>query len=215
MIRENTQKILQELPLDVTLVGAAKSRTADEINQAIEGGLKVIGHNYIQEAEAMQGRIGKVSWHFIGHLQQNKISKAVALFDTIETIDGYQLASSVSEKCLKLSKQIDLLIEINSGNEENKSGVPFKKVRDLVILCSHLPSTRLRGLMTMGPAYLDGEQLRPYFAATRECFAQIRKEIPLEYFDSLSMGMSGSYRQAIAEGATIVRIGSAIFGSRL
>ncbi|MCL2475327.1 MAG: YggS family pyridoxal phosphate-dependent enzyme [Chloroflexi bacterium] len=215
MIKDNLATILKKLPSDIELVGAVKTRTAEDVNQAIDGGLKIIGHNYIQEAWAMYGQIKPVRWHFIGHLQQNKAQKAVEMFDMIETVDSLELAQSLNRYSIQSGKIIDILIEINSAAESNKSGVRPEQAINLIKDIAVLPSVKIKGLMTMGPAYATPQELRPYFAATKILFEQI-KNIRITNVDMqiLSMGMSASYREAIEEGANVVRIGSAIFGPR-
>jgi len=215
MIKENVAAILEELPVGVDLVGAVKMRTAYEVNQAICGGLKIIGHNYIREAQDMYGQIKPVRWHFIGHLQQNKAKKAVEMFDMIETVDSLELAQSLNRYSIQASKTIDVLIEINSAAESNKSGVLPEQAIEIIKDISVLPNVKIKGLMTMGPAYTTPQDLRPYFVTTKALFEQVKAmHITNVDMQVLSMGMSDSYKEAIAEGATIVRIGSAIFGPR-
>ncbi|RJR41596.1 MAG: YggS family pyridoxal phosphate-dependent enzyme [Desulfobacteraceae bacterium] len=216
MIRERVKKILGELPPGVRLVGAAKTRTPEEIMEAIDGGLEIVGENYVQEAERAVAAIGrKVKWHMIGHLQTNKARKAVQIFDMVETVDSMRLAAEIDRCCEKIGKTMPVLIEINSGGEERKSGVLPEKSIQLIEEVAGLPRVKIMGLMTMGPVSEDPEESRPYFRKTRELFEQVKKlRIPGAEMSCLSMGMSGSYRVALEEGANLVRIGELIFGER-
>ena len=217
MIRENVKKILDELPDGVILVAAAKTRTPEEILEAIEAGVQIIGENYVQEAERAYGVIGnRAKWHMIGHLQKNKVKKAVRIFDMIETVDSVKLAKEIDKQCKKIGKIMSVLIEVNSGEEPQKSGVMPDKVVDLVKEISKFENIKVEGLMTMGPLLDDPEELRPYFRKTRELFEKIRDmDIPNVEMKYLSMGMSDSYKVAIKEGANMVRIGTKIFGPRI
>ena len=211
-LKDNIQKILNELPGYVELVAAAKGRTTKEILEAINCGVKIIGENYIQEAEEKFNVIAnKVKWHFIGHLQKNKVKKAVKIFDTIETIDSFEIAEAINKACADINKVMHVFIEVNSGREKNKSGKFPEDVEALAIRISELKNIKLAGLMTMGPLLKNSEDYRPYFRDTKILFNRIRSIIDIKY---LSMGMSDSYHVAIQEGANLVRIGTAIFGPR-
>ncbi len=208
--------ILCSLPPHVLLVAAAKTRTPEEVQAAIRAGIKIIGYNYVQEAERMRRVIGDaVEWHMIGHLQRNKVNKAVSLFDMIETLDSEQLAELVDKRCALEGKIMPVLVEINSGEESNKTGVLPDDVDALVREISGLSHIRIQGLMTMGPRFGNPEDARPYFKATKAAFDRLSKaNIPNVEMRYLSMGMSNSYRIAIEEGANIVRIGTKLFGER-
>jgi pyridoxal phosphate enzyme (YggS family) len=216
MIKEAVQGILRELPSHVHLVAAAKGQSAEQIQQALEGGVKIIGENYIQEAERAFRAIGhKVKWHFIGHLQTNKVKKAVKLFDMIETVDSKQLAIGLDNVCAGEDIVMPVLVEINSAGEQQKFGVMPEQAEGLIRELSSLTNVKIMGLMTMGPYSGDPELARPYFIRTKKLFERIGNlnlgTVEMKY---LSMGMSNSYRIAIEEGANIVRIGSKIFGAR-
>ena len=215
-IKQNVKQILSELPNGVELVAAAKTRTAEEVLEAIESGVTIVGENYIQEAERIYEVIGnKAKWHFIGYLQKNKVKKTVRLFDMIETVDSVDLATEIDKRCAQIGKIIPVLIEINSGHEEQKSGVLPENAEQLIRDISGLQSIRIMGLMTMGPRFGNPEDSRPYFVETKRIFDKIGKlglpNIEMKY---LSMGMTNSYKIAIEEGANIVRIGSKVFGER-
>ena len=215
-IKGNVKRLLAELPKDVEVEAAVKTRTTDEILAAIEAGIRIVGENYIQDAERAFNVIGRgVKWHFIGHLQRNKVKKALELFDIIETIDSFSIAEEISRVSSKIGKIIPILIEVNSGREPQKFGVPPEDVEELVVKISALSSVKIEGLMTMGPYEEDIETLRPYFRETKNLFVQIKKLcIPSVNMKYLSMGMSDSYKIAIEEGANIVRVGTIIFGPR-
>jgi pyridoxal phosphate enzyme (YggS family) len=215
-IEKNVSTIISDLPDGVQLVAAAKTRSVEDVEAAIRGGVRIIGYNYVQEAEKMQQLINEpVQWHLIGHLQRNKAKKAIQLFDLIETIDSMRLAREIDKQCASAEKIMPVLIEINSGREVNKNGVMPESVEELIRSISQLNHLRVKGLMTMGPFFTDPEKLRPYFRETAEIYREIgRLNLPNIEMKHLSMGMSDSYLVAIEEGATIVRIGTRLFGER-
>lgn len=216
MIKKNAQSILKELPIGVELVAACKTRTPEEIMEAIEAGVKIIGENYVQEAEKAFDKIGKKArWHFIGHLQKNKVKKAIRIFDVIETVHSLSLAEEIDRVSLMENKMTQVLIEINSGKEKQKFGVLPEKAETLIMNIARLRNIKVMGLMTMGPVTIDPEETRPCFTETRKLFDKIAAlNIHNIYMQYLSMGMSNSYKVAIEEGANIVRIGTGIFGQR-
>jgi len=216
MIKQNVDQILSELPDGVQLVAAVKTRAPEEILEAVEAGVKILGENYVQEAERAYEVVGnKAEWHFIGHLQKNKVKKAVKLFDMIETVDSPELAREIDRRCAQIGKVMPVLIEINSGREEQKSGVFPEKTEQLVREISGLNNIRVVGLMTMGPRFGNPEDSRPYFVETKKIFERIKKlNLPNIQMRYLSMGMTNSYKIALDEGANMVRIGSKIFGER-
>jgi len=216
MIRQNVSKIIGELPVGVQLVAAAKTRKPEEVLEAIEAGIKIIGENYVQEAERAYEIVGsKVKWHFIGHLQKNKVKKAVRIFDMVETVDSVEIAREIDNRCAQIGKIMPVLIEVNSGREIQKSGVLPEGVEQLAREISVFPNIRLMGLMTMGPRFGNPEDSRPYFVETRKEFEKLKKlDLPNTEMKYLSMGMTNSYQIALEEGANIVRLGSKIFGER-
>jgi pyridoxal phosphate enzyme (YggS family) len=215
-IKENVRCILNELPPTVHLVAAAKSRTPTEIKEALDAGIRIIGENYVQEAEQAYGIVGKLAqWHFIGHLQKNKVKKAVEIFDMLETVDSLELSREIDRRCTQIGKVMPVLIEVNSGCEEQKSGVLPGEVAPLAQAISMLPNVRLMGLMTMGPQVGDPEDSRLYFVTTRKVFEEVQSlNLPNTEMKYLSMGMTNSYRVALEEGANMVRLGTLIFGER-
>ncbi len=213
MNQSTVTEILNTLPSNILLVAAAKTRTQAEIEAAIDAGVEILGYNYVQEAEQMFALLGRrAAWHLIGHLQRNKVKKAIDLFDMVETIDSLPLAELVNKECAKLGRVMPILIEVNSGRESRKNGVWPEHVEPLARQLSPLPHLQVQGLMTIGPAV---EDLRPYFRVTKALFDQLRQaKIPNIDMRYLSMGMSDSYLIAIEEGANIVRIGTKLFGAR-
>ena len=217
MIKENVKKILGELPEGVELIGVAKMRSLEEIQEAVDAGIRNIGENYVQEAERAYQKIGPaVTWHMIGHLQSNKAKKAVRIFDMIETVDSIGLAVAIDRACGDIGKVMPVLIEINSGEESQKAGIMPEDTLSLIKEMTVLRNIRIMGLMTMGSFSGDPEDARPYFRRTREILDEIKitglSGVEMRY---LSMGMSNSYRVAIEEGANMVRIGTKIFGERI
>ena len=226
-ISKNYAKIAQQVPDYVTIVVSCKTRAAEEIEEVIDSGATDIGENYVQEAgqiySALRKKAAKVRWHMIGHLQTNKINKALRVCDVIQTVDSLEKAAAIDKRVERARKQImPIFIEINIGSEVSKAGLrpdehePFEEYMEkLVRNMSQLEHLRVEGLMTMGPRFGNPEDVRPYFRRTRRIFERI-KELDLPNVDMkyLSMGMTNSYRVAIKEGSNMVRIGTAIFGTR-
>ena len=215
-IKERYQRIRKEVPEDVTIVVAAKTRTADEVKEAIDAGVTDIGENYVQEAEDVRMALGSVAeavrWHMIGHLQTNKINKALGVFDMIQTLGSLKLARAVSQRA---AKTVPVLIEINSGRELQKTGVLPEEVERLVREIASLEKISVKGLMTMGPRFGNPEDARPYFRETKRLFDYIASlDTPNVEMNVLSMGMSNAYKVAIEEGSTMIRPGTILFGER-
>lgn len=216
MIAENVRLILEELPPGIELVAAAKSQPADKVIESVDAGVRIIGENYVQDAAAHFAAIGgRVRWHFIGHLQKNKAKKAVEVFDMVETVDSPELAAQLDKLCAARGKVLSVLVEVNSGREPQKAGVFPERAEGLVRELAAFGNLRVEGLMTMGPFEGNPEDARPYFRETRAVFEALRAmAIPGISISRLSMGMTNSYRIALEEGATMVRIGTKIFGAR-
>lgn len=215
-ISENAEKIMKDIPPNVILLAAAKTRSVQEVDAVIQAGVTHIGHNYVQEAGPMIQMIGdRARWHMIGHLQRNKAKLAASIFDMVETVDSWRLAKTLDQRCKDIQKIMPVLIEINSGREENKTGILPEKAEELVQHMEVLENLHIQGVMTMGPRFGDPENSRPYFKETRKIFDKLvsmdRPHMEMKY---LSMGMSNSYKIAIEEGANLVRVGSKIFGAR-
>lgn len=214
-IRKNAERLLATLPANVTLVAAVKGRTVEQVREVILAGVMHIGHNYVQEAEAMRPLLlESVQWHLIGHLQTNKAKKAVELFDLVETVDSLRLAQELDRRCAMVGRTMPVLIEVNSGGEVAKSGVLLEDLDQLLEGLSVLKHLRVQGLMTMGPRLGNREDSRPYFRATRAAFERLAgARLANAEMRVLSMGMSNSYLVAIEEGATMVRLGTLLFES--
>jgi pyridoxal phosphate enzyme (YggS family) len=215
-IEQNVKRILNELPDGVRLVAAAKTREPREIQEAIEAGIRIIGENYVQEAERACRETGaRVEWHFIGHLQKNKVKKAVEIFDMIETVDSTETAGEIDKRCGQAGRVMPVLIEVNSGREPQKHGVLPENTETVIREIAAFKNIHVRGLMTMGPPVAHPEDLRSCFSETKGLFDRIKQlNIPGVEMIYLSMGMTDSYRIALEEGANIIRIGSLIFGER-
>ena len=217
MIKENVRRILAELPDEVRLAAAAKTRTPEEILEAVQSGVRIIGENYIQEAKRAYELVGKkAEWHFIGTVQKHNVrGRMVEMFDMIETVDSAEIAAEINKRCAQIGKVMPVLIEVNSGREPQKSGVLPEDVGPLIEAISAFKNIKVTGLMTMGPRFGNPEDSRPYFAETRKIFERMKQvNLPNVEMKDLSMGMTNSYRIAIEEGANIIRIGAKIFGER-
>ncbi len=204
-------------PEEINLIGVSKRKPESLIKEAIEAGHRDFGENYIQEAMEKIDSLGKDSacWHFIGHLQSNKAKFAVKYFDLIHTVDKLKLAKEINKQALKIRKTQEILLQINIAEENTKSGADKGQVLDLVKEISQLDHISLRGLMCMPPFFADPEEARGYFKAVKTISNEIRDaDLPGVEMEHLSMGMSNDFAVAIEEGATLVRVGTAIFGSR-
>jgi pyridoxal phosphate enzyme (YggS family) len=201
----------------IRMVAVSKTMPAEVVREAIEAGVTDLGENYIQEAKEKINALATypVTWHYIGHLQSNKAKYAVRLFDLIHSVDSLKLAKELDKYAKKNDKIQTILIQVNVAREDSKSGVYLEDSVRLLREVSRLENISVKGLMTMPPYFNAPEKVRPFFAALRQFRDQIKKEaIPNISMDELSMGMTGDFETAIEEGATMVRIGTAIFGDR-
>jgi pyridoxal phosphate enzyme (YggS family) len=217
VIKQNIAKLLAELPNGVELVAAAKTRTPEEVLEAVQAGIKIIGENYVREAKRAYELVGKrAKWHFIVTLQKHNVRiKVLEMFDMIESVDSLEIAKEIDKRCAQIGKIMPILIEVNSGREPQKSGVLPEGVEQLIREISSLRNIKVMGLMTMGPRFGNPEDSRPYFVETRRIFEKIKRlELPNVEMRYLSMGMTNSYKVALEEGANMVRIGTKIFGER-
>ena len=201
---------------EIKLLGAAKSQPIELVQAAIAAGVRLIGENYVQEAKDKKKAIsGPVEWHLIGHLQRNKAKAAVELFDVIESLDSVVLARELDKEGAKRGKIVRTYIEVNLGGEQSKSGIDKNQVKSLLEEAGKLPHIIVEGLMLVPPFREDPEAVRPYFRELCELRAMLGDlRLPNVDLKELSMGMTHDYRVAIEEGATIVRIGTALFGPR-
>ncbi|MCD4780824.1 MAG: YggS family pyridoxal phosphate-dependent enzyme [Candidatus Omnitrophica bacterium] len=221
-ITKNFQHIRNQLPPDVTIVVAAKQRIPEEVKEVIEAGATDIGQNYVQEGVEMHQALAdlahKVRWHMIGDLQKNKINKALSFCDIIQTIDSKQKAEAIDKRVKQSDrKQVSCLIEVNIGCEFSKSGIPpepelAEQLAQCISLCPHL---RLEGVMTMGPVTVAPEDIRPFFRQAHDIYKRLQDlNLKNTNIQILSMGMTHSYNVAVSEGSNMVRIGTALFGTR-
>lgn len=226
-IYENLKKVRQSIeetcvkagrkPEDVLLLGVTKTVSPDRINAAIGAGLRRIGENRVQEFVGKKDSLNLdgVEKHLIGHLQTNKVSKIVGEVDMIESVDSVHLAQAISETSLKKKLATDVLVEVNIGREEAKSGVLSENLEELLNSINRFSGIHVRGLMTVAPILDTEREKRTVFSQMYKLFIDIKgKNIDNINMDVLSMGMSSDYKEAILEGSTNVRIGSAIFGKR-
>lgn len=202
---------------DVTLVAVSKTFSAEKVAEAFDSGISDIGENYVQEllskSEMLEGR--NIRWHFIGHLQSNKVKYIAPWIHLIHAVDNAGLAKEIDKRALQAGRTIDVLVEVNTTGEESKFGVPPGDTVEFVRGLEQFKNIRVAGLMTIGPFLPDPEGSRPMFQMLRRLRDEIRTlRIPNATMEHLSMGMTGDFEVAIDEGATIIRIGTAIFGKR-
>jgi PLP dependent protein len=203
-------------PRDVKILAAAKGQDIKSIEAAIMAGVLLIGENYVQEASVKKKSLpGHLEWHMIGHLQRNKAKTAVEIFDVIESLDNAELARELDKEGRKRNVRVPALIEINIGGEETKSGIAKDKVAELLRAIGELDHLSIEGLMTIPPFRKNCEETRPYFRDLRQLRDELRSlKLSNVNLRELSMGMTHDYLIAVEEGATIVRIGTALFGPR-
>ena len=203
-------------PESIHLVAVSKTIPANRVREAIEAGVNALGESYVQEARNKFNALGTypVSWHFIGHLQSNKAKYAVRLFDLIHSVDTFKLARELNNQAKKVNKIQDVLIQINISKEPSKSGSDIENAANLIKDIVLFENLSVKGFMAMPPFFNNPEKARPYFIALRNLRDHIQKAFPGVVLNELSMGMTGDFEVAIEEGATFVRIGTAIFGER-
>jgi pyridoxal phosphate enzyme (YggS family) len=222
-IKENLLRVMEKIdkaarkagrdPNKIKLVAVSKTVEAARIKEAIEAGVSILGENYVQEAQKKIEEIDRpVSWHFIGHLQSNKAKYAIRLFDMIHSIDSLPLAEELNRRAEQVDRLTKVMIEVNLSKEATKFGADEEMVLNLAKRIQNLKYLSLEGLMTMPPYFDSPEMSRPYYSALRELMEKMVKEgVPMQ---ELSMGMSNDFEIAVEEGATYVRVGTAIFGAR-
>ena len=221
-IKENVNRILKEIPRDVDIVAATKSRDLKEIREVVEYGIKIIGENRVQEAEKKFNKIEegikkRVEWHMIGHLQRNKVKKAVKIFSCIQSVDSLKLAKEIDRRCKSIDKIMPILVQINIGYEKTKFGFKpeIEELNKVVEGITKFENLILRGIMIIEPYCKNIEETRRYFRKAKMLFDMLKnKDSTKQYMKILSMGMSNSYKIAIEEGSTMIRVGEAIFGPR-
>ena len=222
-IRDNLLKVVERIeraarrtgrdPAEIRLVAVSKTVESERIREAVEAGVKILGENYVQEAKKKIEEIGHpVAWHFIGHLQSNKAKYAVHLFDMIHSVDSLSLAEELNRRAEQVNRNVKVMVEVNISGEATKFGTDEGRVMELAKGITGLNQLSLEGLMTMPPYFDSAELSRPYFVELRRLREKLLREgIPVR---ELSMGMSTDFEVAIEEGATYVRVGTAIFGPR-
>ncbi len=204
-------------PQDVKLIGVSKTVPAERIREAAAAGLRRFGENYVQEASRKIEALGDLSveWHFIGHLQTNKAKQAVGRFHWIHTVDRLSLAREIDKRCNAVGKPLPVLIQVHLGDEETKGGVSPEDLENLFDAVQTMEWLEVRGLMAIPPFLENPEAVRPFFRDLRRWLDRLRqKALHPEKLTELSMGMSHDFEVAIEEGATFVRVGTAIFGPR-
>jgi pyridoxal phosphate enzyme (YggS family) len=227
-IKENLERIREEIEKacaragrksdEVKILAATKTRTPEEILEAYEAGVRLFGENRVQEAREkiplLKEKMEGAQWHMIGHLQTNKVKYAVNLFDWIETLDRKALADELVKRAEKVGRErIPVLVEVKLSPEESKHGCPPEELEELLSYALQLPRLEVKGFMTVPPYYEEVELVRPFFMRLREIRDRMEERFGRE-FPELSMGMSHDFTVAVEEGATIVRIGTALFGPR-
>ena len=201
----------------IRLLAACKSQSVEVIRAALEAGVTLIGENYVKEAEEKKNQLShaKVEWHMIGHLQRNKAKLAVELFEVFESLDNLALAQELNKEAGKLGKIVRAFVEVNLADEQSKTGIAKVDVADLLRRIAGLGHIRVEGLMTVPPFRENPEEVRPYFRALRDLRDSLKSlNLANVQLQELSMGMSHDFTVAIEEGATIVRVGTALFGPR-
>jgi len=225
-VKERYQQLLERVvracervgrqPEEIKILGAAKKQPPEKIREAYEAGLRLIGENYVQEAQKKKEALAdlNLTWHLIGPLQTNKARHAVKIFDLVETVDRPSIAKELAKRARKIDRKLPVFIEVNVGGEETKAGVAPEKVYELAELVLSLPELELWGLMSIPPFRENPEEVRPFFVRLRKLFEDLKARFPEAPLEELSMGMSHDFEIAIEEGATIVRIGTALFSPR-
>jgi len=222
LIKANIEAVLEHIRStgsNVKLIGVTKTVGAEEMEAAVESGLSEFGESKVQEAlpkiELLNSRHKNLKFHFIGHLQTNKVNKAVSYFSMIQSVDSEKLASKISASAKASRKTVDALLEVKVSAEDTKFGIDPGKIKELAGKISGLDNIKIRGLMAMAPYFDNPEDSRPYFKMARKLFDEVKKaDIKNTEMQVLSMGMTDDYKVAIEEGSNMVRIGRKIFGER-
>ena len=226
MIKENLQSVQDNIkeicrkcgrnPEDVTLIAVSKTKPNEMLMEAYDSGIREFGENYVQElSDKIETLPDDINWHMIGHLQRNKVKYIVGKVAMIHSVDSLRLAEAIDNEASKKGVKTDILVEVNAANEENKFGVTLEEAEDFIRQLSHFDNIVVRGLMTSAPLVDNPEKNRVFFRQLRQLLVDINaKNIDNIHMDVLSMGMTNDYDIAIEEGATHVRVGTAIFGAR-
>ncbi len=218
-VKQRINNVCQRIgrdPGEIKLIAVSKTVPAEAIKIAVENGIDHIGENRVQEAEKKFEQLGNIAtWHLVGHLQTNKVKKALLIFHFIHSVDSFHLAQEISKRALLLQQEFDCLVEVNTSGEDTKFGVSPDETHQLIQKIAPFPGIRIKGLMTIGAFLPDPEDVRPCFKMLRELRDEIDKagleNVDMKY---LSMGMTDDFEVALEEGANMIRIGRAIFGER-
>ena len=226
MIRENLDIVERNIQAacdkagrdrsEVTLVAVSKTKPVSDLMEAYDAGIRVFGENKVQElVDKMEKMPGDIHWHMIGHLQRNKVKYIVGKVELIHSVDNAELAEEINRRAEKAGVVQDILIEVNIADEETKFGIAKEEVKDFYVNISKLPYVNVRGVMCIAPYVVEPEQNRHYFADLRKIFVDITNNIvDNSRVDIMSMGMTGDYEVAVEEGATLIRVGTGVFGAR-
>lgn len=224
-VAENLERVREEItqaarqagrePSDVRLVAMSKSQELELVRQALDAGQTLFGENYVQEAQGKSQALGSdPQWHLTGHLQSNKARLAAEVFSAVQSVHSVKLAKALNRRALELDKRLTVLLQVNVGGEAQKSGCASCDAAALAQAVAEMHGLALKGLMTLPPWTDKAEEARSYFAELRQLAESLAPNLPPGSMDELSMGMSDDFMVAIAEGATLVRVGTAIFGER-
>lgn len=230
MIRENLERLWERIERscglagrkreEIQLVAVTKLVSLDKIAEAVRCGITDIGESRVQESQdkiqTLRLEFPLLRWHIIGHLQRNKVNRAIEIFDLVQSVDSLKLVEVVNQRASKIEKVQDCLVEVKVSSEPNKSGLPPEELENFLEFCQNLKNVRIKGLMTIAPYFKEPNESRPYFARARRLFERFFSPVALRSFLNncqpiLSMGMSSDFETAIEEGSNMVRIGSAIF----
>lgn len=227
LLEDNLKRVREEIaetaikngrnPEDIKLMAVTKTVCPELINHAIDCGVDLIGENKVQEVLLKKDKLHleNCKVHLIGHLQSNKVKKIVGIADMIQSVDSFELASQISRRSEENGIVTDILLEVNIGEDDCKFGYSAQETEEALMKIAPLNGVRVRGMMTVAPNFKDSAKNQSVFANMHKLFIDIgAKKIDNIYMDILSMGMSGDFKEAIAEGSTLVRVGSAIFGDR-
>ena len=200
-------------PESVVLVGVTKTVGVDRIRELVASGVRDLGENRVQEARAKVPEVPGVTWHLVGSLQRNKVKEALRLFSVIHSVDAVSLADELSRRSVERPgvAPVEVLVQVNISEEGQKHGAAEEEAQDLIVHLRRLPGVRVRGLMGMAPLVQNPEEARPYFRRLRELRDRMREAVPDAGVDDLSMGMTDDFEVAVEEGATMVRVGRALF----